>query len=339
MSDIQIDIPDITVIVDKGDEYLSQIIQPATIVTSATGSLLRYADIATSSSYALTASYALNVDDSAAFPFTGSAKISGSLQVLAGTISGSFVGDGSGLTGLVTDLRISGSTGSDVVSLINDDLTFAGTNGVTTAVTNNTVTIGIPEGTVSSSAQATSWSVASASYVQFTTVDGLTAFSASVDTRLLAQENFSASLDATFVTKQELAPTASALQNTIDGLSTAFTTYTSSADSRIDSLEVFTSSIDTTIKTELDAQGVISSSTQIDVTQTINYATLATTGSNVFIGNQIISGSLITTANEMAFAGNMEISGSLIVTDTITGTLIGTASSALTASFIDGGYY
>jgi hypothetical protein len=336
MSDIKLDIPDITVVVDKGDAYTSQILppdqyvvyvthssgvaaiiqQPDTIVVPSSDSLLKYADFANSASYALTASYALNLDDSAAFPFTGSAEISGSLYVFGGTISGSFVGDGSGLTGLVTDLRISGSTGSDVVSLISDDLTFAGTNGVTTTVTNNTVTIGIPEGTVSSSAQAVDWTVASASYVQFTAVDGLTVFSASVDTRLLAQENFSASLDETFVNEVELATTASALQNTIDGLSTEFTTYTSSADNRIDSLEAFTSSINTTIKTELDAQGVISSSTQVDVTQTINYSTLATTGSNVFIGNQVIS-------------------GSIDITDTITGSIV----SALTASYIDGGYY
>jgi hypothetical protein len=265
MSDIQIDIPDITVIVDKGDEYLSQIIQPATIVTSATGSLLRYADFATSSSYALTASYALNVDDSAAFPFTGSAKISGSLQVLAGTISGSFVGDGSGLTGLVTDLRISGSTGSDVVSLISDDLTFAGTNGVTTAVTNNTVTIGIPAGTVSSSAQV--------SYPQLQNIPaGIVSSSAQASEWTVAS--------ASVATSASYAQNA----NLLDGK---------------------------------------------------NSTTFATTGSNVFVGNQIISGSLITTADKMTFVGNIEVTGSLSVTNIITGSIV----SALTASYIDGGYY
>jgi hypothetical protein len=69
------------------------------------------------------------------------------------TISGSFVGDGSQLTGIATTLAISGSTGNDVVNLKTDALSFAGTNGITATVTNNTVTINLPVGTVSSSAQ------------------------------------------------------------------------------------------------------------------------------------------------------------------------------------------
>ncbi len=60
---------------------------------------------------------------------------------LSGSFSGSFKGDGSQLSGLVTDLRISGSTGNDVVSLLTDALLVTGSNGVSTAVTNNTITI------------------------------------------------------------------------------------------------------------------------------------------------------------------------------------------------------
>jgi hypothetical protein len=99
--------------------------------------------------------------------------VSSSVQINTGSFTGSFIGDGSQLTGLVTDLRISGSTGSDVVSLLTDDLTFSGSNGVTTVITDNTVTIGIPAGTVSSSTQAVSWSVATASYVDFENIDNL----------------------------------------------------------------------------------------------------------------------------------------------------------------------
>jgi hypothetical protein len=62
------------------------------------------------------------------------------------TFTGSFVGNGSGLTGLATNLNISGSTGNDTVDLINNALTFAGTaNEITTAVTDNTVTISLPD--------------------------------------------------------------------------------------------------------------------------------------------------------------------------------------------------
>jgi hypothetical protein len=74
--------------------------------------------------------------------------------ILSGSFSGSFVGDGSELSGLVTDLRISGSDGSsDTVSLLTDTLAISGSNGVGIVITDNTVTISIPEGSVSSSTQ------------------------------------------------------------------------------------------------------------------------------------------------------------------------------------------
>ena len=62
---------------------------------------------------------------------------------LAGTttFTGSFVGNGSQLTGLVTDLRISGSTGNDTLALLSDVLLVTGSNSLSAAVTNNTITI------------------------------------------------------------------------------------------------------------------------------------------------------------------------------------------------------
>jgi len=48
---------------------------------------------------------------------------------------------------------ISGSTGSDTVNLLTDTLSVLGSNGVTTVVTDNTLTVGIPAGTVSASSQ------------------------------------------------------------------------------------------------------------------------------------------------------------------------------------------
>ena len=67
---------------------------------------------------------------------TGSMVISGSLDVAVGTISGSFRGDGSGLTGLATNLTVDGDTGTQDVSLIDDDLQVLGTaNKITTAIT------------------------------------------------------------------------------------------------------------------------------------------------------------------------------------------------------------
>jgi len=63
---------------------------------------------------------------------------------LAGTttFTGSFVGNGSQLTGLVTALKISGSNGSnDSVDLLTDVLTITGSGIVTAIVTNNTLTL------------------------------------------------------------------------------------------------------------------------------------------------------------------------------------------------------
>lgn len=83
-----------------------------------------------------------------------------------------------------------------------------------------------------------------------------------------------------------------------------------------------------------------------DTLDGINSTTFATTGSNTFNGNQTITGSLFTNADTLIFTGSIFTSGSLSVTGgSITGSLFGTASRAttasyaLTASFIDGGFY
>lgn len=58
-----------------------------------------------------------------------------------------------GTANVSSTLAISGSTGNDEVSLINDALTFAGGNAISVAVTDNTVTINGADNLVSSSAQ------------------------------------------------------------------------------------------------------------------------------------------------------------------------------------------
>ena len=60
------------------------------------------------------------------------------------TFTGSFEGDGSGLTGLATNLKISGSSGNDEVDLLTDALSIVGTTDtISTTVTNNQVAIDI----------------------------------------------------------------------------------------------------------------------------------------------------------------------------------------------------
>ena len=73
----------------------------------------------------------------------------------SGFISASeFIGDGSKLTGISSTLAIAGTTGTDNVDLTTDTFTFAGSNGVTAAVTNNTVTVDTPQDLQSSASPA-----------------------------------------------------------------------------------------------------------------------------------------------------------------------------------------
>jgi len=68
-----------------------------------------------------------------------------STTFLTGSFTGSFTGDGSGLTGLVSTLSVTGSTGSGSVNLLTQGLTITGTaNEVETSVSGQTVTIGLP---------------------------------------------------------------------------------------------------------------------------------------------------------------------------------------------------
>ena len=60
----------------------------------------------------------------------------------SGFISASeFIGDGSKLTGIVTDLDINGTSGTINIDLATEALTFASTNGVTIAGATNTLTV------------------------------------------------------------------------------------------------------------------------------------------------------------------------------------------------------
>ena len=127
-----------------------------------------------------------------------------------------------------------------------------------------------------------------------------TTFSTSVDTRLDALESFSSSLSFDFVTQAELGIATASLINLID---TKLNTSSYNADSasfntRINSLNVST-------------------------------ASLATTGSNVFVGNQTITGSLILSSSaaiELGVIGNSVFSGS------VRGNVIPLTITSLTAS-------
>jgi hypothetical protein len=81
-----------------------------------------------------------------------SIQLTGSASSLTGSFTGSFIGDGSGLTGLVTSLRISGSNysgqpfSSGSIALTTQGLIVQGTqNEIAVTASNQTITIGLPD--------------------------------------------------------------------------------------------------------------------------------------------------------------------------------------------------
>ena len=146
---------------------------------------------------------------------------------LTGSFSGSFVGDGSGLTGLATNLAISGSTGNDTVDLLNDSLSVVGSGGITTSVTDNQITInsnglvsGSDQVTISDTTGFSSFSSSLASGISSnasaissndTDIANLQTASGSFSTRVSANEAAIANLDSTYATDAQLSSVSGAL--------------------------------------------------------------------------------------------------------------------------------
>lgn len=212
-----------------------------------------------------------------------------------GSFTGSFTGDGSNLTGIATVLTVSGSTGSDTINLKTEALTITGSGGVTATVTNNTVTIGVSGGFVSSSSQLNlndlngTLNVNKGGTGQTTLTSGAVLLGNGTD------------------------PVASISRQDISGDTKIIVTGGTGA--------VLTS---TTLSL---GGGVVSSSAQIDVRNTTGIATIATTGSNTFTGIQTISdttnstnftdGALIVQGG-VGIAKDLNISGSLTVSGLLT---------------------
>jgi hypothetical protein len=84
-------------------------------------------------------------DNGTAITGTTSIQLTGANSILSGSFSGSFQGNGSGLTGIASNLAISGSTGNGSVALQTQALSIIGTaNEVETSVSGQTVTVGLP---------------------------------------------------------------------------------------------------------------------------------------------------------------------------------------------------
>jgi hypothetical protein len=300
------------------------------------------------------------------------AKITGSLSVSSdsifagpvtvdsgatGSFSGSFSGDGSQLSGLVTDLRISGSTGSDTINLLTDDLSILGSNGITTTITDNTITVNLPLGAVTASSQVdhnTTTNYVANEHIDHSTVSITAGSGLSGGGNITTSRTLTLDTGSTHFTggvKEKLNADgvfSSSIQVDITG-TTGYSTFSSSIatkndiqDVSINALNAATSSyaIDATIQSQLagvvssSAQvqpllpgGTVSSSGQVVIQDTTGIAAIATTGSNTFTGVQTITnttnstnftnGSVIVEGG-MGIAKDVNISGSLTVTGLLT---------------------
>jgi hypothetical protein len=132
---------------------------------------------------------------------------------------------------------------------------------------------------------------------------------------IAALQQFSSSLDNTFATDTQLSASASTLQNNINTKldSASFNTYTQSNDSKVNSLIAATgsyaisSSVASALNTKVDFTSFngYTSSTDAQLSQIQQRVSAsATTGSNTFIGNQIVSGNVNIAGNITAVSAS-----------------------------------
>ena len=175
-----------------------------------------------------------------------------------------------------------------------------------------------------------------------TTTGSLNSFTSSASGRLSSLEASSGSIRTDFNTYTSSNDSTNSTQNgklsALETSSGSLNSFTTSINSKIGSIEIstsslnsFTSSINTTIKNKLDSDNVISGSIQVNITGTSGFTSFsssiatidsaqdvrltsiegrtgsyATTGSNIFQGNQVITGSLFV-SQDLIIAGSSSI--------------------------------
>jgi cytoskeletal protein CcmA (bactofilin family) len=234
--------------------------------------------------------------ESASVIFSSGSNILGDNILDTQTLNGSIIMSGSssltGSMGITGNLNVLGNGNFGGTGSFIGDLTATGN---------------ISSSTISGIGNVTTFSQSVDSRLDF--LEG--PFSTSVDLRLDQLEAFSSSLQADFATQTELTQTASFLQNQINQKlnTSSFNAYTQSYSA---SVAVTTTDITNRINTLASFTG-----------------SYATTGSNNFIGNQTITGSLILSSSaavELSVIGNSIFSGS------VRGQVVSLSISSTTAS-------
>ena len=122
----------------------------ATAFSATSASFATNAFTAVSASVAISSSYAFAATSASTALSAGTAATasfaSGGTGNFSGSFSGSFKGDGSQLSGIATNLNISGSSGTGTVALNSQSLIITGSNGLSVSANGQTFTISIPSG-------------------------------------------------------------------------------------------------------------------------------------------------------------------------------------------------
>jgi hypothetical protein len=222
--------------------------------------------------------------------YTGSQFISGSIVstnwsiASTGIISGTFQGDGSGITGIVT-----GSANADTASYISPTFISASAaaqgfgNVFSSQLNSYVLSSSFNTYSASTDAKINSLTTATASYIRNSQTASLFV-SASV-------------IASTASYYQETDPTFSRLSGSLVTTS-SFNAFTSSIQSQVNSLTQFTSSYITAAQTSsMRVSASVTATTasyysESDPIFVSKSGSFATTGSNTFSGNQIISGTI-----------------------------------------------
>jgi hypothetical protein len=197
-------------------------------------------------------------------------NISGS--VTASAFTGSFIGDGSGLSGI----QASGVTGLNLSQIASGDATASITTSGFTVNKNTQI-----QGNLSvTGALIANEYIVSSSVIYMTTsfASGSSAFGN--DNNDVHQFTGSVQITGSISLNGQAIGTGKLDETT-------FQSYTSSNNSKVSALETssgslnsFTSSINTTIKSKLDSDNVISGSVQVNITGTTGYSTFSSSISN-----------------------------------------------------------
>ena len=169
--------------------------------------------------------------------------------VLSGSFSGSFVGDGSNLTGVVAD-------SIEFADILNKPTLVSGSSQIDITGTDGYSTF--------------SSSLATDIAANASDIDNLQTDSGSFSTRITDLESFSASLDSTFATDAELTAVSQSFETTIANLSTTITisgsTGSDSVDLKLDALTfsgsngISTPVSDNKVEVKLDDTAVVAGS-------------------------------------------------------------------------------